>query len=90
MTEIELFPNLSSCIHTVAKKEYEDAMKRLFESDAEEEELQEKVEMLRMFLESTDSIKLRSEYEPYLTEGKTVKFTLRWAGDRTDYWWEVV
>ncbi len=88
--EIELFPDLSSCIHTTAKKEYEGTMKRLFESETENEELQEKVEMLRMFLESTDAIKLRNEYEPYLIEGKNVKFTLRPAGDRTEYWWEVI
>lgn len=42
-----------------------------------------------MFLESTDFVKLRSEYEPHLVEGKRVKFTLRPAGGRTEYRYEV-
>ena len=54
--------------------------------DGEENpELEQKAEMLRMFLESTDFKRLRSEYEPYLAEGKRIKFTLRLIADRTEY-----
>jgi len=42
----------------------------------EERELAEKLEMLRLFLESTDFKKLRGEYENRLREGKKVKVIL--------------
>jgi len=42
----------------------------------EEGELAQKLEMLKLFLESTDFKKLRGEYEERLREGKRVKFIL--------------
>ena len=42
----------------------------------EEGELGQKLEMLRLFLESTDFKKLRGQYEQRLREGKKVKFIL--------------
>lgn len=41
-----------------------------------DEELGEKLEVLRLFLESTDFGQLRSQYEGYLTEGKEVTFLI--------------
>jgi len=38
--------------------------------------LEEKIELLRMFLQTTDFRKLRAESGKYLMEGKTVRFTL--------------
>ncbi len=43
---------------------------------SEELELVEKLELLRLFLESADFNKLRSEFEKHLVAGKKVKFIL--------------
>ncbi|MFC1928327.1 hypothetical protein ACFLXK_01825 [Chloroflexota bacterium] len=41
-----------------------------------QKELEEKFEILRLFLETADFNKLRSESEKHLVEGKRVKFIL--------------
>ncbi|HUL30664.1 MAG TPA: hypothetical protein VLZ03_09450 [Thermodesulfobacteriota bacterium] len=48
----------------------------LLKGAAVDEELGEKLEMLRLFLESTDCSELRKHYEGYLGEGKTVTFLI--------------
>ena len=74
---IELKPNLSSCIETLSKREYERTLKLFFEERGrDEEELLEKLEVLRLFLESTNFSHLRGQYEGYLTEGKEVTFQI--------------
>ena len=85
MTEISLDPDLSTCIQTLAKKQHERIVRELLKPGGENPEQEQQAEMLRMFLESTDFRKLRSEYEPYLVKGKRVRFTLRLMGDRTEY-----
>jgi len=40
------------------------------------DELGERLEVLRLFLESTDFSHLRSQYEGYLAEGKKVTFQI--------------
>jgi hypothetical protein len=87
--EIELDPDLSCCIHTLAKREYARVARQLLDAEQEDAELCDRVELLRMFLESTDFVKLRSEYEPSLSQGKRVRFTLRSVGGRTAYRYEV-
>jgi len=89
MVEIEIEPDLSNCVQTLAKREYNRLMRELLTSDAEDTELQERLETLRMFLESTDFSELRSRYEPSLVEGKRVRFTLRQAADKTEYQLEI-
>ena len=89
MVQIKLEPDLSSCVQTLAKREYNRLATELLTSDEEDAELQERLETLRLFLESTDFRELRSRYEPYLIEGKRVRFTLRWAADKTEYQMEV-
>ena len=76
MVCIELKPNLSSCIETLSKREYEQTLNLLLKKGAVDEELGEKLELLRLFLESTDFGHLRSQYEGYLTEGKKVTFLI--------------
>ena len=76
MVPIELKPNLSSCIETLSKKEYERTLNLLLKKRGVDEELGEKLEVLRLFLESTDFGHLRSQYEGYLTEGKKVTFLI--------------
>lgn len=89
MMEIRFEPNLSHCIQTLAKKEYDRIMSQLLETNAENPELGERLEILKMFLESTDFNKLRSEYEPYLVQGKKVTFTLCTQADNTKYRMEI-
>ena len=72
MVCIELKPNLSSCIETLSKQEYEQTLNLLLKKGPVDEDLGERLEVLRLFLESTDFGHLRSQYERHLTEGKKV------------------
>jgi len=76
MVPIELKPNLSSCIETLSKREYERTLNLLLKKGPIDEGLGERLEVLRLFLESTDFGHLRSQYEGYLTEGKKVTFLI--------------
>ena len=76
MLQIELVPDLSHCIETVAKREYEGTLKQLLATEAANKELEEKAEILRLFLETADFKKLRAESEKFLIEGKVVKFVI--------------
>jgi len=77
MVRIELKPDLSHCIETLSKKEYERTLNLLLKKEGSlDEELGEKLEVLRWFLESTDFSDLRGQYERYLSEGKEVKFLI--------------
>ena len=62
-------------METKAKRQYNQILSELLKK-GEEEELTEKLETLRLFLESADFNKLRSESEKHLVEGKGVKFIL--------------
>ena len=84
MVQIELVPDLSHCIETVAKREYEETVKKLIADEADEG-LQQRVELLRMFLERMDFKKLRQESEKYLTEGERVKFLVYLEGGAPKY-----
>ncbi len=89
MIEIEFAPTLEHCIQTLTKQEYERIMCQLLESGEEDTLLGERLQMLKDFLETNDFNQLRSEYEPYLVEGKKVTFKL-WPGkDRTEYRLEI-
>ena len=76
MRQIELFPDLSHCIETVARREYEDTLKQLLTTGEANKELEEKLEILRLFLQTADFKKLRSESERFLVENKVVKFVV--------------
>jgi hypothetical protein len=76
MVPIELKPNLSNCIETLSKKEYERTLNVLLKEGCADEELGKRLEVLRLFLESTDFGYLRSQYEGYLTDGKKVTFLI--------------
>ena len=51
----------------------------------EEKELEERLEVLRLFLKSVDFKGLRGEYERYLLEGRRVKFILRLEKGKPKY-----
>ncbi len=76
MDQIELVPDLSHCIETVARKEYENLARSYLQAGKGDSELGEKIELLRSFLESADFRKLRKQSEGYLLKGQKVKFTL--------------
>ena len=85
MLPIELEPDLSSCIHTVAKREYDRTLRELLQVDSVDEALQKRLETLKLFLETEDFSRLRSEYERHLLEGRQVKFVLQPGENRADY-----
>jgi hypothetical protein len=74
MSKIELKPDLSSCIETVARREYNDITRTLMTTTSPDETLMEKAEVLKLFLETADFRKLRAESEKHLLAGKKVKF----------------
>lgn len=76
MLRVELFPDLSHCVQTQAKKEYSETMKKLLAAEGQSEVLEEKLELLRLFLEEADFKDLRRESERLLTQGSQVKFTV--------------
>ena len=76
MDGIALFPSLSHCIETTAKEEFWNAVNQYMEGGQEDKKLEEKIELLKSFLESMDFKKLRSQSERYLVEGKQVKFVI--------------
>ena len=82
---IELFPDLSHCIETIAKQEFWNLVHSYMESEQEDEELKDKIELLKAFLESMDFGKLRSESEQYLVQGKKVKFVIYWEAGKPSY-----
>jgi hypothetical protein len=85
MVCIKLKPNLSSCIETVSKNEYERTLNLLLKEGSVDERLGERLEVLRLFLESADFGHLRSQYEGYLTEGKVVTFLIYLEEEKVSY-----
>jgi len=90
MTQMFLEPELSACIQTQARREYDRILKELLESGDGDEESEQRIELLRKFLESVDFNKLRSEYEPYLVEGKRIQFTLTSSSNDIEYKFKVI
>jgi hypothetical protein len=73
---VELFPSLSHCIETIAREEFWNSVKQYMGSGHKDKKLEERIELLKAFLESTDFKKLRSQSEEYLIDGKRVKFVI--------------
>jgi len=85
MSHIELVPDLSHCIETVAKRGYENTLKQLLATEEVNKELEERLEILRLFLQTVDFKKLRVESEQYLLTGKKVKFVIYAEGGAPKY-----
>jgi hypothetical protein len=60
-----------------AKREYETVLSLLLRGKQEDGQLEEKLELLRLFLESADFDRLRSLSEEPLLNGKRVEFILK-------------
>ena len=84
MIEIELIPNLEHCVETIARKEYQRLMQEYLAGKGSDD-FEEKVDMLRTFLETADFRKLRQESEAELLKGRAVKFALRLVEGETSY-----
>lgn len=85
MFMIELTPDLSSCIETVTKREYNNTLRTLMTTTSHDEKIRDKAELLRLFLETADFRKLRAESEKHLLNGKKVKFTVSLEDERLRY-----
>jgi hypothetical protein len=72
--KIELGPDLSHCIHTVTKREYDDTLRQLLTAENGNRQLGKKLEFLTILLKDIDFKQLRRESEKYIVEGKKVKF----------------
>lgn len=73
---IELAPTLDLCIEGTAKQEYRKSTDEYIQRGQKDRKLEEKIELLRMFLETADFRKLRAESEKHLVERKKVRFIL--------------
>ena len=84
-TRIELIPTLDLCIEGTARQEYKKSADEYMQRAKKDKKLEEKIELLRMFLETTDFRKLRAESEKHLIEGKKVRFILTSAKGKPKY-----
>jgi len=85
MVQIELVPDLSHCIETVARKEYENLARSYLQAGKGDSELGERIELLRSFLELADFKKLRQQSEVYLLKGQKIKFILYQELGKAEY-----
>ena len=76
MLKVILIPDFTHCIENVTKREYATVLKQLLKPGHRNKELEEKSEILRLFLEMADFKNLRTESEKRLMEGKRVKFVI--------------
>ena len=75
--EIKFEPSLQSCIETVANKEYKEVLRQLLKTSQENEQLEEKLDLLTRFLEAADFNELRSRSDKFLLKGERVEFILK-------------
>ena len=82
MNSFEIEPKHSTsqipgkCIKCLAEQELNNCLLKLLKGGDNEQELQQRYEMLLTFLKSPESQKLRDESEKYLAEGRRVMLTL--------------
>jgi hypothetical protein len=76
---VELVPNLEHCVQTRARQEHAVAMSQLMAGD-KSPDLEQRLELLKAFLEEADFGRLRRESEAHLAQGRKVKFILDGAG----------
>ena len=83
--QIELVPDLMHCVETMAKREHQRLVKSYIQKGKTDAESEEKMELLRSFLETSDFKKLRKESEAYLLKGEKVKFILHLENGEAKY-----
>ena len=82
---IELVPTLSHCIETMAKREYWKSVDEYLKKRNEDRKSEEKIELLRAFLETADFGILRGQSEKHIIDGKKVKFILSIKNGKQSY-----
>lgn len=88
--EIILKPDLSHCVETEAKKEYERVLGLLLGGKQESEpELEDELELLRSFLEQEDFSRLRGICEELFITGKQVEVKLKSVYKSNEYKFEI-
>jgi len=73
------------CVETAARAEYDGIMRALLREGGDDEELGERLELLREFLVSADFAALRGLCEERFLRGERVRFFLRREGDGLSY-----
>ncbi len=73
------------CIKCLAEQELNNCLRELLRGDENDEELQERLEMLVNFLKSPESQRIRDDSEQYLAEGKKVTLRLSFNGGKPKY-----
>lgn len=75
MLKIELPVDSDNCIETVAKRKYDSYATEYFQNPSKE--LEGKIDLLYKFLVLAGDFRgLRKESEPYIIQGKSVKFVI--------------
>jgi translation initiation factor IF-3 len=82
---VELRPTLSQCIETVTKREYWRSVDEYLKAKTDDKELEERIQLLKLFLDTADFKALRSQSERYITEGKEITFTLFVKGGKVSH-----
>jgi ribosomal protein S19 len=85
---IKLTPTVSHCIETISKREYWKSVDEYLKKRKEDKKLEEKIELLRAFLETADFGNLRKQSEKHIINGKLVKFTLSIKNGKP--WYEMI
>jgi len=73
---IELIPTASHCIETTAKREYWKSVDEYLKKANEDKRLEERIELLKAFLEMADFSMLRRQSEKHIIDGNQVTFKL--------------
>ena len=73
------------CIKCLAEQELNNCLMELLRSEENDEKIQQRFEMLVVFLKSPESQKLRDESEKYLADGKKVTVKINFETDKPKY-----
>ncbi len=82
---VKLGPTIKSCIETTAKREYWKRVHEYLKIGREDKKLEERIELLREFLETANFAELRNQSEKHLIDGKRVTFKLSIKKGETTY-----
>ena len=85
MDGVELFPSLSDCIEATARDEFWNSANQYMEGEQKDKRLEEKIELLKAFLESAEFRKLRRDSERHLLQGKNVTFVICWKDGKASH-----
>jgi hypothetical protein len=85
MPQIELVPTLDLCIEGTARQEFLRITGDCLQRGKADRALEERIDLLRMFLETADFRRLRAESERHQVEGKKVRFFLYLEDGRPRY-----